>query len=214
MSIASLPTRGGRASVVESPEDVYGEVGIVVKVQSPTEEVGHPREDQVHPAWQEVHCPDGLDCSQPAQGRQIEKHHPGQRLGQTMYYLGGQHGRASLFRFSPLGHAPTRSADQPRPRRERCVPNPGTQTVLRILQAPAHAPRSSGKQRESPPAAGSLVLQTVSLRRSAGLCAVRCPLPPGLWGWRETCVRVLPHPVNRFAEVWRAACQYEGGVRY
>jgi hypothetical protein len=36
---------------VENPEDLYGEADIVVKVQSLTEEeIGHLREDQVHPA--------------------------------------------------------------------------------------------------------------------------------------------------------------------
>lgn len=73
---------------MESLEDVYSEADIVVKVQSPTEEeIGHLREDKVHTAWQEVHCPDGLDCSQPSQGRH-EKHHPVQRLGQTTNHFG------------------------------------------------------------------------------------------------------------------------------
>ena len=44
---------------------------------------------EIHAFRQAEHAPDRLVGDQLAQRRQIEKHHPVQRLGQTAYYLGG-----------------------------------------------------------------------------------------------------------------------------
>jgi formylglycine-generating enzyme required for sulfatase activity len=86
----------GHVTVAERPADPSDYPGALPEMLVPSSMVFRQRE----------HAPDRLVGDHAAQRGKIEKHHPVQRFGQTAYYLGGQHGRAPLSSFSPMGHSP------------------------------------------------------------------------------------------------------------